>query len=292
MPTLMPEWSALSTSRPTRETILVTVKAYPNPSRKYIETVCVAGLRRGGGWVRLYPIPYRFLAYEQQFPTYGWIEADLRKAKEHRPESYHIDLSTLAVTGQMDTANNWEARREIVLPHVSPSIEYLREQQQLHGTSLGIIRPKTIKRLIIRRDEEQWSPEDLAKLKQRTLLDGFREDGTYDTIKELEKVPFKFMYEFVCDDVRCTGHKMSIISWEVIQSFRNWRQKYRQDWETKFRQKYESELPGPRHDLHLYVGTISSHPHEWTIIGLFYPPTARTHVASAIGSGMSQLSLL
>lgn len=40
--------------------ILITVKAYPNPSKTYEETVCVAGIDIDTGkWVRLYPIKYK-----------------------------------------------------------------------------------------------------------------------------------------------------------------------------------------------------------------------------------------
>jgi hypothetical protein len=35
-----------------RERILITVKTYPTLSRKYGETVCTAGLRPDGSWVR------------------------------------------------------------------------------------------------------------------------------------------------------------------------------------------------------------------------------------------------
>lgn len=42
--------------------VLITVKAAPNPSATYGETVCVAGLRLdldAAGWVRHYPINFR-----------------------------------------------------------------------------------------------------------------------------------------------------------------------------------------------------------------------------------------
>ena len=39
--------------------ILVTVKTYPTLSRKYGETVCTAGVRADGTWVRIYPVPFR-----------------------------------------------------------------------------------------------------------------------------------------------------------------------------------------------------------------------------------------
>ena len=42
-----------------QERILVTVKTYPTLSRKYGETVCTAGVREDGTWVRMYPVPFR-----------------------------------------------------------------------------------------------------------------------------------------------------------------------------------------------------------------------------------------
>ena len=45
----------------TGDRILVTVKTYPELSKTYGETVCTAGLREDGTWVRLYPVPFRRL---------------------------------------------------------------------------------------------------------------------------------------------------------------------------------------------------------------------------------------
>jgi hypothetical protein len=41
-----------------REAIVI-VKAYPNPSAKYFETVCVAAITAEEGWIRLYPVSER-----------------------------------------------------------------------------------------------------------------------------------------------------------------------------------------------------------------------------------------
>lgn len=55
--------------------VLVTVKAYPNLSRKYGETVCVAGIDLDTNqWIRLYPIPFRDLDSDQKFKKYNIIE--------------------------------------------------------------------------------------------------------------------------------------------------------------------------------------------------------------------------
>ncbi|MBP9581870.1 MAG: hypothetical protein KBE38_06915, partial [Ignavibacterium sp.] len=72
-----------------RMKILITVKAYPAISKKYNETVCTAGITEEGRWIRIYPIPFRQLDYNNQFRKYEWIELDLEKnPSDFRPESY------------------------------------------------------------------------------------------------------------------------------------------------------------------------------------------------------------
>lgn len=61
------------------ERILVTVKTYPTLSKKYGETVCTAGIREDGSWIRLYPVPFRRLNEEEQYHKYDWIEARVKK---------------------------------------------------------------------------------------------------------------------------------------------------------------------------------------------------------------------
>lgn len=100
-----------------RERILITVKTYPTLSRKYGETVCTAGLREDGSWVRLYPVPFRRLEEGEQYRKFDWLECDVaRSTKDPRPETYHpTDVHQLVPAGHLDTAHNWRKRREIVL---------------------------------------------------------------------------------------------------------------------------------------------------------------------------------
>lgn len=68
--------------------ILITVKAYPQPSSRYGEAVCVAGITEKGKWIRLYPVQFRDLPQEKQFKKYEWIEAKVIKSSDDtRPES-------------------------------------------------------------------------------------------------------------------------------------------------------------------------------------------------------------
>jgi hypothetical protein len=59
-------WTArtMTPARPgyERVRVLIAVKTYPNPSSKYEETVCVAGIQLDRGqpeWIRLYPVRFR-----------------------------------------------------------------------------------------------------------------------------------------------------------------------------------------------------------------------------------------
>src|SRR5438105_4463568 len=100
-----------------KERILITVKTYPTLSRKYGETVCTAGVREDGSWVRVYPVPFRRLDEAEQYKKFDWLECDLvRNRKDPRPESFHpADMKQLMPNGHIDTADNWRERRRLML---------------------------------------------------------------------------------------------------------------------------------------------------------------------------------
>jgi len=47
--------------------VLITVRTYPTPARKGVEVSCTAGITDDGKWIRLFPIPYRFLDWDKRF---------------------------------------------------------------------------------------------------------------------------------------------------------------------------------------------------------------------------------
>ncbi len=107
---------------PTTRRVLITVKAYPNPSKTYVETVCSAGIEVDTSqWIRLYPVPFRDLDHPKKFKKYDIIEVKCWKAPDdHRVESYKIDMDSIKFVSHLDTKRNWESRKNIVLPTVSP----------------------------------------------------------------------------------------------------------------------------------------------------------------------------
>ena len=94
--------------------ILITVKAYPNPSKKYQETTCVAGVS-GGEWIRLYPINFRGLPPDKAFKKYELIKVKVKKRiSDPRPESFIPDSDSRwdKGVGQGDRSLVPETRRD------------------------------------------------------------------------------------------------------------------------------------------------------------------------------------
>src|SRR5690606_8085918 len=109
--------------------LLITVKTYPHPSVRYQETVCTAGLTEQGDWIRLYPLPFRYLPDDLRFDKYQWIELDAKRnsAKDPRPVSYRPDVSSIKLGEKLGTRDGWAKRKTVVLRKVRGSIEELRE---------------------------------------------------------------------------------------------------------------------------------------------------------------------
>jgi hypothetical protein len=100
-----------------KERVLITVKTYPTLSRKYGETVCTAGVREDGTWVRIYPVPFRRLDETEKYRKFDRLACRLlRNASDPRPETFRpIDESELQPVAHIGTAGNWSERRRILL---------------------------------------------------------------------------------------------------------------------------------------------------------------------------------
>lgn len=252
--------------------VLITVKTYPIPSAKYDELVCTAGVTETGDFIRLYPINFRDLPFSRQYKKYQWIEvvAEKHKGRDVRKESYRPDFDSIQILGEPIKSNpgNWAERARYALAKKVRSMEDLYDRQKDDRTSLGVFKPKKVHDLVVSADDPDWKAGFKAALQQARLWE------TRTVSKEPpRKVPFKFHYQFECDDSGCKGHRMMIEDWEVGALF--WRlvdqglsQKEAAD---KVRMKFRDELCGLDKDTHFFVGTILAHPKTWVVIGVFYP---------------------
>jgi hypothetical protein len=249
---------------------LIVVRTYPTPAKTGVEVSCTAAITDDGQWLRIFPVPYRRLEQAQKFKKYEWIEAFMTKASDPRPESYKIDYNSIKILPDpVSTKGNWGSRKKVIFPLKSHCLCCIKKHQEDHGSpTLGIFKPKSIKRLVIKPAAPTWTQGQLQLLRQGHLF----EPGP---TTELEKVPFDFQYEFECDEATCKGHTIICTDWEIGQSWRKWSKEYGDQWESKFRERYEKEMI-EKYDTHFYVGTIHQHPKTWIIVGLFYPPKSAT----------------
>lgn len=188
-----------------------------------------------------------------------------RNPSDPRPESYRPLLDTIKPIGEpLKTDNKWAARRQYVLARGAKSMEELRELQESQNISLGIVRPRVIHDFVIEPDDPDWKREWKLLFQQQNLFGPDR--------KALEKIPFKFSYEFHCDDIRCTGHKMMIEDWEVGQLWLSMREKYGNEEvaAVKVREKLFDQICAMNIDTHFYVGTVAKFG-TWIILGVFWP---------------------
>jgi hypothetical protein len=247
------------------KTVCIVVKTYPTPAKNGVEVSCTAAITSGGEWIRLFPVPFRFLDGDKQFKKYQWIKLRVSRSSDARPESYVIDPASIEIlSAPISTANRWQKRKELILPLKSKSYCLSKATRDRDGfPTLAIFKPKRIIELVIEKGAENWTDEELAKLRQSDM---FAEGPSH----ELEKIPFKFSYRFECDHPECPTHMFMCSDWEMSQAYRIWSRQYGPNWEKYFRQKFGEEML--RKDTHFYIGTVHQHPANWIIVGLFYPP--------------------
>lgn len=257
----MPNWN--------KKRVLITVRTYPVPAASTTEASCTGGVS-DGKWIRLFPVPYRFLDDDQRFSKWHWIDVEVTKpTSDARPESFKIKPDSIEIIGDVGTSREWRDRRVALKPLIRPSMCAIRRERDERGApTLGLFKPAEITGLTIEQTSDQWTPAELRILRQDTL---FQKAPS----ATLEKIPFNFKYEFRCSDTTCKGHEMTCTDWEMGQAYRAWRQKHGADWQTPFRQKFEADMK-QKFDTHFFVGTVHRHPGNWIIVGLFYPPFQTT----------------
>jgi len=258
--------------------VLITVKAYPKPSGKYEELVCTAGLLRGEKWIRIYPVPYRFLADSQMYPKYSWVRVNLvRNRSDFRPESYRprdgLDEEFI-VESRLGTSNAWAARKGFVLSEVFTSMtDLIALAKSEQKKSLGTLKPTEIIGFHIEPTEREWKTEWTNQALQRSFLEYAASDEPGKR-RLVQKVPYDYFYEFLSEG-DSTPRRLKIEDWEIGALYWNCLNQAGGDEDAAnqlVRQKYFDSFAGER-DIYLFLGTtkqfhnIGSNP--FIIIGVF-----------------------
>ena len=263
-----------------KERILVTVKTYPTLSKKYGETVCTAGVREDGSWVRLYPVPFRRLDEKEQYSKYDWLECSLvHHASDRRPESYRpIDHAELQSVGHIDTRDKWSERRRILLDNarVYDRLDDVITAAKANEISLCVFKPASVEGLIWEEEERNWDPAKLEAMRQiHSQLELFEDNSWRETFRVIPKLPHSFSYRFL--DAVGRESELQILDWEIGALYWNCLNSSSRNEGMaleKVRQKYYEAFTHT--DLHFFLGTTQQWhfvaPNPWVIVGVFPIP--------------------
>ncbi|MFA5903440.1 MAG: hypothetical protein WC836_05855 [Desulfobacula sp.] len=253
--------------------ILIVIKTYPEISKKHKETVCTAGILKDlKKIVRIYPVRFRYLDGEQQFSKYQWISAEIEKStSDIRPESFRVNPDSIIIKDKIGTKDQWAERCEWILNsnHMFDSVEALQNHQSQYKTSLGIVKPKRIIDIEIKKKSE----DELNGLIKKKQISFQQLDLFEDNNNDLEIIPYRFFLRFDCEDETCKGHRMSILDWEITQLFR--KIKNQDNWQTLIKDKIQKQIFSQKNETFLFLGNMANHQHIFCILGFFYPPKNR-----------------
>lgn len=267
-----------------KEKILITVKTYPTLSSTYDETVCTAGLREDGSWIRIYPIPFRKLDEFEQYKKFDWVEVAVeRNLNDPRPES-HKKRSPIRVLRSVDTKSKagWQERNDLVLRKsaVFTSFEeIIAKNKNNRQLSLATFKPSRIVGLDITEDDREWDAKKIRVIENRAKQDDMFDSNT-ECFKIVNKLPYQFRYVF--EEENGKQRKLLITDWEIGALF--WKQKMRRNGDEAkvlddIREMYLKRLVEER-DIHFFVGTthewdMKNAPNPFTIIGVYSPPLVK-----------------
>jgi len=260
-----------SDDRPVRMQVMITVKAAPNPSERYGETVCVAGIRAemtNPGWIRLYPINFRDLTSDETFRKYQLITLEAIAARgDQRRESFRPILPTIV---QGEIVEKWPARRAWLDDYLEDSMCRLNADVKDHpdAKSLSLIRPREVSGMRFEA-HPGWSLEEQRKIDRYV--------GQLDLLDSRDRTPlqpprFKGWYRYHCYEPRCRGHEQGILDWEFVMLQRRLVGRDDAEVQRELRAKFQTMMCSPRRDVAFYVGNQAKRVHVFSVLGVYYPP--------------------
>lgn len=265
--------------------VLVTVKAYPQLSRKAMsEVVCVAGVRLDRGqpeWIRLFPVPYRDLPVADRFVKYEVVKLRVRRGADSRPETYVPDFEGLERTPPpipTGRDQSWSDRAALLGDLVGQTTMcrlYNENEGGGPAPSLGLIKPAEVLEVVVERNEE-------FNLERGRLADLVAEETLLGPAKAaLEPSPYVVKYRYRCLEDGCRTHTQSLIDWEVGEAARKWPERYSHDEiPSRIRDKFLDQLCGPERDTHFYVGNQRLHLQSFLVLGVWWPKIPKADVAA------------
>lgn len=233
------------------ERAIILIKAWPQPSKRYGETVCCAGVTPEGEWRRLFPIRFRHLSGDSKFTRWDIVEYRPELPRDDsRRESRRVAEETLKVVGSMPVH-----RRAGFFERL------LRDSYRIaaaRGESLALVRPRSL--------EFRWRKKSSSEMiaEEQRRAEAMAQSSLFDSdLRQLEICPFNLRLVF--EDAE-GGHGMMCGDWETPATFFKWRTRYgEQGALTRLKEAYEGYLAS---GVALALGTVKKRPKQWTLLGI------------------------
>ncbi len=242
--------------------LMVNCKTYPAVSTKYVETVCTGGVRPNGDFVRLYPVPFRFLDSAEQYGRWDVIRVRAyRDTKDQRPESWHLEAGVqIELIEKMTTdKRKWDWMQKTV--HESA------EAMSAKGLTNGCVEIEPVE-LYYKKDAKEWTDSQLNVIRQGDLF------ATKEQMQSLaERVPWQFRLKY---KEKRTGREDDgkVLAWSYYQGFRRARGDVDNDEAALeiIANKVRDSIFNPDKTVFAILGTHSRFGH-WMISSLYHVPT-------------------
>jgi len=238
---------------------LIIGRAYPEPSKKHIETVCTGAITEDGQLLRLYPISWRYLNENQQYRLWTWATFATRKSEDDkRKESYRVREDSIRILSHVEShAEQFSLLQKAILP----DRETLDRQYREDWTSMGLVEIEMV-------EFRTTKPRiDYATAKPYT-----KQTHLYVEVKPVEQAPLDMKLRFRCkNNPACKTHFCRLIGWEYMEAFRQFRKRYGSpsDAVAKIKQAIESRFSNPKTSAYALLGTHSRYP-VWMIGQLYF----------------------
>ncbi|OIH99871.1 hypothetical protein BIU92_03135 [Curtobacterium sp. MCBA15_003] len=254
---------------------MVTVKAAPEPSRTYIDTVCVAGVRvdrEVAEWIRLYPVPFRHLSTSHQFAKYDLIEVDTVRARhDSRAESRRPVWDSLEVVGRVE---HKAARDRILgtLPSRSMCELIGGVQSDPDAQSLGLVSVRQLQGFSLSK-HPGWSTAQ-----QRAIESAIAQPPLFGesekAARPLEPPRFTVRIRYRCEAEACNGHEPSLLDFELAALQHRGRHRSDEALQAMILQKFRDEQFNEGLRTSLFVGNIADPPkrRSFSALGVHHVP--------------------
>jgi hypothetical protein len=232
--------------------VAILVKALPQPSKTYGETVCCAGVTADGLWKRLFPVRFRHLSGESSFSRWNWVSFNYRRPRsDQSSESCHVYEDSIVVDGVLPT----DERSRLLNPLIVGSAK----DAAMRGQSLALIRP--------RKTRFVWKEKSKAEIEEEreAFRLAARQTSMFDKeLAELEPSPYDFRFKFEDDG---GSHDYQNGGWEAHVMF--WRESQRTSATKALAWMDEtSNRDYPKRGMVFAIGNQAKRPQTWQLLGV------------------------